>query len=297
MELILMPAGPKRTVSRREFLRGAAVAFAGGWFTKAAYELNVEAHLQRRLRVLAVKGVKIGRLNKWARERGTVLTKLKEAQRALKTRSYGLAAPKNNSNLMVNRDASIISDTALVETIRARLTERRSPAAASAESFLKWSKHYGVNPLVVMSFFRMESNFGIQGRGARNNAVGNIRYSPPQKGGLHYTNNKGFREYATWDVGIQDFCRLIASKIYFGAGKNTLSEIVPIYAPAKENNVPRYVKIALGEMALLTRRENARRLRALQIDVATLAGEAGRLRGLIDAGLKDFRGLQQARQN
>jgi hypothetical protein len=50
-----------------------------------------------------------------------------------------------------------------------------------------------------------------------------------------------FRDYASWEAGIEDWYRLIAVEYVEWRGVHTVEEIVPIYAPVVENDVPAYI--------------------------------------------------------
>lgn len=51
-----------------------------------------------------------------------------------------------------------------------------------------------------------------------------------------------FRDYPTWDAGIEDWYRLIAVEYIAGRGHRTVADVIPVYAPAFENDVDGYVR-------------------------------------------------------
>ncbi len=120
--------------------------------------------------------------------------------------------------------------------IDAELQRRGSPAAGLGEKFVKWGRHYGINPAVALAFFRMESLWGTAGIATKTKAIGNIRYTNWSGSGIKYENFKGFRKYASWEDGIKDFYWLLSSKNYAGGNRKTLEQIIQKYSPAAENN-------------------------------------------------------------
>ena len=141
------------------------------------------------------------------------------------------AARSTGDRLAVMRGPSI--DPA---TIRRVLRDYSSPAAGEAQAIYDLGVQYGVDPAVCLAFFIMESSAGTRGMAAETRSVGNIRATPG------YVNHKGYRKYATWREGIEDWYRLI-SRLYVGEwGLTTVEAIVPIYAPAADSNdPPRYI--------------------------------------------------------
>lgn len=130
--------------------------------------------------------------------------------------------------------------------IDTELRARNSPAAGFGEVFVKWGRYYKIRPVVALAFFRMESNLGTRGLARKTKAIGNIRYTKRNGSGVAYTNHKGFRRYASWEHGIRDFYWLLSSKRYAGGKRRTLKEIIPVYAPASENDIKRYKKVVVS---------------------------------------------------
>ena len=54
-----------------------------------------------------------------------------------------------------------------------------------------------------------------------------------------------FRSYASWQAGCLDWFRLIATE-YLPRGLTTVQRIVPVYAPASENDVSAYIAAVLS---------------------------------------------------
>jgi len=139
-----------------------------------------------------------------------------------------------------------------VGAIRAALRAAGSPVLDAAYADHKDAAEYiwdsgrvlGVDPAVVMAFFRHESVFGTRGMARETLSVGNIRPlpGPPQV--------NGYRLYASWQQGIDDCYRLLRS--YARNGAATVPQAVPIWAPPTDNNDDSaYISSVLGAMSAL----------------------------------------------
>jgi len=136
------------------------------------------------------------------------------------------------------------------EQIDRILEAGKSPAAGSGASFIKWGRHYNIDPAWALAFFRRESWYGAHKRWvgrisdtqtSRN--IGNIRYTGrpnPQRVPL-YGEFNGFRAYDSWDDGIHDWFRLLAQDSNY-ASLHTVERILPIYAPSFENDTDNYLR-------------------------------------------------------
>jgi hypothetical protein len=119
-----------------------------------------------------------------------------------------------------------------IATIRRVLEQYDSPAAGDAEAIFDLGARYGLDPAVCLAFFIVESSAGTKGMAIETRSLGNIRATPG------YVNYKGYRKYATWREGVEDWYRLIA-RLYVGEwGLSTVEAIVPVYAPAADGNDP-----------------------------------------------------------
>jgi hypothetical protein len=119
-----------------------------------------------------------------------------------------------------------------VATIRRVLQQYGSPAAGEAQTIYDLGEQYGLDPAICLAFFVVESAAGTKGMATETRSLGNIRATPG------YVNHRGYRKYATWREGIEDWYRLIA-RLYVGEwGLTTVEAIVPVYAPAADNNDP-----------------------------------------------------------
>ena len=120
--------------------------------------------------------------------------------------------------------------------IREVLQSYDSPAAGAAEAMYALGIEYGIDPAFCLAFFIHESTAGTQGVARVTKSVGNIRTTPG------YEDYQGFRKYASWEEGIEDWYQLIRD-LYIGEwGLVTVDQIIPVYAPTSDgNNVDHYV--------------------------------------------------------
>ena len=117
-----------------------------------------------------------------------------------------------------------------------------SPATGTGEVWLRLGQKYEIDPAYAVAFFIHESSAGTNLRwagmkpgGATTHNVGNIICAG-------YPRCYGrFRDYTSWEEGIEDWYRLIAVEYIQGRGTVTVAQIVPIYAPAFENDVQGYI--------------------------------------------------------
>jgi hypothetical protein len=119
-----------------------------------------------------------------------------------------------------------------------------SPAAGTGQQLYDLGVQAGIDPVYALAFFLHEDNFGKTGIGAANHSLGNIRCS------AGYSCQYGFRSYATWAEGYQDWYTLIldgyvrgqVTGSIVGHACSTIGQIVPVYAPSSDhNNVAGYV--------------------------------------------------------
>ncbi|GAB4212993.1 MAG: hypothetical protein OHK0022_49550 [Roseiflexaceae bacterium] len=134
------------------------------------------------------------------------------------------------------------NSTITAEQIDAVLAEYGSPAAGTGAIWIEMSQKYNINAAYALAFFIHESSAGtnpgwagIKPDGATTHNIGNIICAG------YATCFGRFRDYPGWREGIQDWYRLIADEYVEWRGVHTVEQIIPIYAPSFENNVPAYV--------------------------------------------------------
>jgi hypothetical protein len=118
-----------------------------------------------------------------------------------------------------------------------------SPAAGSGRDFYNLGVEYGIDPAYALAFFIHESSAGtasgwagIKADGSSTHNIGNIICA-----GYSSCYNR-FRDYPSWAEGIEDWYKLISTEYINGRSAYTVEQIIPIYAPSFENNVPGYIQ-------------------------------------------------------
>lgn len=110
------------------------------------------------------------------------------------------------------------------------LARNDSPASGKGQALYDYGVQYGVDPAYALAFFWQESHFGKLGVAQETHSLGNIRQRPDEPA------YQGYRLYKTWEEGFEDWYRLIAQTYVQGWGLATVDQIIPTYAPRKDNN-------------------------------------------------------------
>lgn len=128
-----------------------------------------------------------------------------------------------------------------VDTI---LASYNSPAHGSGEDFYRLGVQWGIDPAYPLAFFVMESSAGTDPRwdgikpdGSTTHDIGNISCAG------YPTCYGRWRDYPDWKTGIDDWYRLISVEYIQGRGHRTVDDVIPIYAPAFENDVGNYTNV------------------------------------------------------
>ncbi len=124
-----------------------------------------------------------------------------------------------------------------------------SPAQGTGAVWVELGQHYGIDPAYALAFFIHESSAGTDpgwaglkpGGGSTHN-IGNIICAG-------YPSCFGrFRDYASWREGIEDWYALI-DREYIARGLTTVELVIPVYAPAFENDVGNYTNVVSATVA------------------------------------------------
>nr|PZN27420.1 MAG: hypothetical protein DIU80_12075 [Chloroflexota bacterium] len=149
--------------------------------------------------------------------------------------------------------------TITAEQIDAILAQYGSPAAGTGRVWVELGIRYNIDPAYALAFFIHESSAGtnpawagIKPDGTTTHNVGNIICA-----GYPTCFNR-FRDYPNWEAGIEDWYKLISVEYINGRGVHTVEQIIPIYAPSFENNVPAYIN-AVNNLVHTWRTEGVRR--------------------------------------
>ncbi len=128
------------------------------------------------------------------------------------------------------------------EDIDTILLSYGSPAYGTGQTWVDKGRKYNIDPAFALAFFIHESTAGShpgwaghKPNGGTTHNVGNIICAG------YPTCHGRFRDYVSWEEGIEDWYRLIHDEYIEGRGTETVADIIPIYAPAFENDVDAYV--------------------------------------------------------
>jgi hypothetical protein len=108
----------------------------------------------------------------------------------------------------------------------------KSPLKGQGKAIVALSAHYNVDDAVALAFFVMESRAGTQREAVVTRSFGNLRPMP------NAPAMDGYRQYDSWLEGATEWFQVMRT-LYLDTMKlNTIEEIVPVYAPATDNNQP-----------------------------------------------------------
>ncbi len=126
--------------------------------------------------------------------------------------------------------------------IDAILASYGSPAVGTGAIWVEFSHRYGIDNAVALAFFIHESSAGTDPNWSGNKRDGTSTYNVGNIECAGYPRCYGrWRDYESWEEGIEDWYRLIALTYVQKWGLTTVEEILPVYAPEFENDVALYV--------------------------------------------------------
>ena len=133
--------------------------------------------------------------------------------------------------------------TITVNKIEQVLQTYHSPAAGKGQALYDLGVKYGIDPAYALAFFIHESSAGTKGIAVTTHSLGNIRYTSDSGFG----NYQGFRQYPSWEAGMEDWYKLISGLYIKSWGLQTVEAIVPKYAPSADHNDPvAYINQVVG---------------------------------------------------
>lgn len=119
-----------------------------------------------------------------------------------------------------------------------------SPAAGTGEIWYRLGVEYNIDPAYAVAFFIHESSAGTNPNWAGRKPDGSTTHNVGNIICAGYPTCYGrFRDYPDWETGIADWYRLIDVEYIRGRGLQTVAEVIPIYAPAFENDVQGYINV------------------------------------------------------
>lgn len=137
-----------------------------------------------------------------------------------------------------------MTEAALLAVLRAAQSPVRDEDARKVYAYAVGRK---LSPAFLLAMMHHESNYGRLGSAATTHSWGNTRppsFGAPQTG----VSDRNFSIYANWvDGGVSTVARLFDHLPY--QGKDTVREIIPIWAPSTDGNVPeRYIAAVLADI-------------------------------------------------
>lgn len=148
-------------------------------------------------------------------------------------------SPSSSSSLLSQGSDEVVGSPTISSVFIERvLSAYGSPAAGTGADLYRLGVKYSIDPVYALAFFLHEDSFGKTGWGARNHSLGNSRC-----GGWSRCQG-GYRYYATWQAGYEDWYRLIlygyvqgqVTISIVGHVCRTVEQIVPVYAPSSDGN-------------------------------------------------------------
>lgn len=130
------------------------------------------------------------------------------------------------------------------EEIDRILSSYGSPATGTGTIWYNLGLQYGIDPAFALAFFIHESSAGTASAWAGLKPDGNTTHNVGNIICAGYPNCYGrFRDYPSWEAGIDDWYRLIDVEYLQGRGHRTVADIIPVYAPSFENDVNNYINV------------------------------------------------------
>lgn len=131
------------------------------------------------------------------------------------------------------------------------LATAHSPAVGIGRVMYRLGVRYGIDPAFALAFYHHESSYGERGVARTTRSLGNIRCTV----GYACDPTGGYRAYPSYEAGVEDWYRLI-TEVYLPSGLSTVETIIPVYAPAADqNNESAYIASVRADVAAYRRGE------------------------------------------
>jgi len=141
--------------------------------------------------------------------------------------------------------------TVTASFIDSLLATAHSPAVGIGKVMYTLGVKYGIDPVFPLAFFHHESGYGEYGVARTTLSLGNIRCTA----GYACDPTGGYRAYSSYQAGVQDWYKLMV-EVYLPSGLTTVEKIIPVYAPAADqNNEAAYISSVLADVAAYRRGE------------------------------------------
>jgi hypothetical protein len=161
-----------------------------------------------------------------------------------------LPAPGPTPTPPVPSDRVVVGPPSIpFDMFRAVLQQAQSPMLAEAQAIYDAGVAATIDPAFALAVAAHESTFGTApdwaGRkpdGSTTHNWGNVRC------GSYARCYNGWREYTSWSEAAADWYTLIANEYVAERGLQTVETIIPVYAPAIENDTAGYITTVLALM-------------------------------------------------
>lgn len=120
--------------------------------------------------------------------------------------------------------------TLSVARINQIMAAYHSPATGKGQTLYDLGVKYGIDPAVALAFFLHESTMGTAGEARVTFSLGNIRCTQG------FPCPDGYSHYPSWEVGFEQWYKLIRNLYIAQMGKTTFETIIPTYAPQADHN-------------------------------------------------------------
>lgn len=145
-------------------------------------------------------------------------------------------------NVPAGQHAVLGEPTVSAQFVNNVLAHYGSPAQGTGQIWIDMGHRYGIDPAYALAFFIHESSAGTNPGWAGNKPGGATTHNIGNIICAGYATCFGrFRDYNSWDAGIEDWYKLISKEYVGDRGAVTVEQIIPIYAPSFENDVNNYV--------------------------------------------------------
>jgi Mannosyl-glycoprotein endo-beta-N-acetylglucosaminidase len=139
----------------------------------------------------------------------------------------------SHANIDTNKSSSSTlrgEPTISANFINTVLDYYNSPAVGKGQALYDDGVKYDIDPAYALAFFMQESTLGTKGVATVTHSLGNIRAIQG------YPQYDGYRKYATWEEGFENWYELISQQYINTWGLTTIDQIIPVYAPNSDNN-------------------------------------------------------------
>ncbi len=129
------------------------------------------------------------------------------------------------------------------------LSEMGSPMQGVGTFAVRKGNEYDLNAAVPLAFFRVESTYGKNPSWAGFKPDGSTTYNIGNIICAGYATCYGrFRDYLSWEVGLEDWYKLLSNEYVKGRGLTQLLPILEVYAPRSDNNNPEHYAAAVAAL-------------------------------------------------